>query len=263
MPNIHPTALVDPRAEIDDTAVIGPFCIVGPNVRIGAGTELGPHCTIDGHTEIGRDNRFYRYCSIGGMPQDKKYADEPTRLVVGDRNTVREYVTFNTGTVQDGGVTTVGSDNWIMAYVHVAHDCHVGDRTIIANGVQLGGHVHVNDWAIVGGLTGVHQFCKIGAHCMIGGSSSIVQDIPPYVLCAGNPSKPHGVNTEGLKRRGFTPEVISALRESYKILYRRGLTLDEARAEMQALGSTDPQIGAAIGVTIDFLGKSTRGIVRA
>jgi UDP-N-acetylglucosamine acyltransferase len=260
--HIHPTALVDPAAEVDGSVVIGPYSIVGPQVRIGAGTEIGPHCVIDGVTTIGRDNRFYRYCSIGGMPQDKKYSGEPTRLEIGDRNTVREFTTFNTGTVQDGGVTTLGNDNWIMAYVHIAHDCHVGNNTILANGVQLGGHVSVGDWAILGGLTGVHQFSTIGAHSMTGGNSSLMQDTPPYVLAAGNPCRPVGINIEGLKRRGFSPAVISALRDAYKAIYRRGLSLDEARAELRERQRTEPETQEVLQVLLDFLDKSRRGIIR-
>jgi len=263
VPVIHPTAVVDSGAQLDAGVEIGPYSVVGAHVRIGAGTRVGPHCVIDGHTVIGRDNLFYRFCSIGGMPQDKKYAGEPTRLVIGDRNTVREYVTFNTGTVQDGGMTAVGSDNWVMAYVHVAHDCHIGSHVILANGVQLGGHVHVGDWAILGGLTGVHQFCRIGAHSMTGGNSSLMQDIPPYVLGAGNPCKPHGINSEGLKRRGFSPVAILALREAYKLIYRRGLTLDEARVGIRARQQAAPEAAEALQVMLDFLDASTRGIVRA
>ena len=213
--------------------------MIGPDVTIGAGTEVGPYCMIDGVTTIGRDNRFYRYCSIGGMPQDKKYDGEPTRLTIGDRNTVREFVTLNTGTVQDGGVTTLGDDNWIMAYVHVAHDCHVGNNVILANSVQLGGHVHVGDWAIIGGLTGVHQFSRIGAHSMTGGNSSLMQDAPPFAG-RGQSRRPVGINVEGLRRRGFSAEAISALREAYKIVYRRGLSLDEARAELKARQQSEP-----------------------
>jgi len=263
VPTIHPTALVDRAAQLDEGVEIGPYSVVGAHVRIGAGTRVGPHCVIDGYTTIGRDNLFYRFCSIGGMPQDKKYLGEPTRLVIGDSNTVREYVTFNTGTSQDGGVTTLGSDNWIMAYVHVAHDCHIGNRTILANGVQLGGHVHVGDWAILGGLTGVHQFSRIGAHSMTGGNSSLMQDMPPYVLGAGNPCKPHGINVEGLKRRGFSQAVIAALRDAYKLLYRRGLTLAEARAAIAERQQAEPDASQALGVLLDFLDASTRGIVRA
>jgi len=242
--------------------VIGAFCVVGPDVTIGAGTELGPYCMVDGVTTIGRDNRFYRYCSIGGMPQDKKYKGERTRLVIGDRNTVREFVTLNTGTVQDGGATTLGDDNWIMAYVHVAHDCHVGNNTILANSVQLGGHVHVGDWAIVGGLTGVHQFSRIGAHSMTGGNSSLMQDTPPFVLAAGNPCRPVGVNVEGLKRRGFTPAQVSALRDAYKIIYRRGLSLDDARAELRARQQAEPEVAEHLQTLLDFLDVASRGIIR-
>src|SRR5690606_11493245 len=260
--NIHPTAIVDPAAQIDQSVRIGPYCVVGPGVTIGAGTEVGPHCVLDGVTTIGRDNRFYRFCSIGGMPQDKKYAGEPTRLVIGDRNTVREFTTFDTGTVQDGGVTTLGDDNWIMAYVHIAHDCHIGSNTILANPVQLGGHVHVGDWAIVGGLTGVHQFSKIGSHSMTGGNSSLMQDMPPYVLGAGNPCRPVGVNVEGLRRRGFSAEVISSLREAYKIVYRRGLSLDEARAELRARQKSHPEAEQALQIWLDFFDASSRGIIR-
>ncbi|CAM4000043.1 acyl-ACP--UDP-N-acetylglucosamine O-acyltransferase [Bordetella muralis] len=260
--NIHPTALVDPSAQIDSSVRIGPYSVVGPDVTIGAGTEIGPHCVIDGVTTIGRDNRFYRFCSIGGMPQDKKYAAEPTRLVIGDRNTVREFTTFNTGTVQDGGVTTMGNDNWIMAYVHVAHDCHLGNNTILANSVQLGGHVQVGDWAIVGGLTGVHQFSKIGAHSMTGGNSSLMQDMPPFVLGAGNPCRPVGVNVEGLRRRGFSASVISSLREAYKIVFRRGLSLDEARAELRARQQSHPDATEALQTLLDFFDASNRGIIR-
>jgi len=260
--NIHPTALVDPAAQIDASVRIGPYCVVGPNVTIGAGTEIGPHCVIDGVTTIGRDNRFYRFCSIGGMPQDKKYNGEPTRLIIGDRNTVREFTTFNTGTVQDGGATTLGDDNWIMAYVHIAHDCHVGNNTILANSVQLGGHVHVGDWAIVGGLTGVHQFSKIGAHSMTGGNSSLMQDTPPFVLSAGNPCRPVGINVEGLKRRNFSPAAISALRDAYKAIYRRGLTLEQACAELRARQQAEPEVASHLQVMLDFIDASTRGLIR-
>ncbi|HTK02653.1 MAG TPA: acyl-ACP--UDP-N-acetylglucosamine O-acyltransferase [Bordetella sp.] len=260
--HIHPTAVVDPAAEIDSSVVIGPYSVVGPRVSIGAGTEIGSHCVIDGFTTIGRDNRFYRFCSIGGMPQDKKYKGEPTRLEIGDRNMVREFTTFNTGTVQDGGVTTLGDDNWIMAYVHIAHDCHVGNNTILANGVQLGGHVSVGDWAILGGLTGVHQFSTIGPHSMTGGNSSLMQDTPPYVLAAGNPCRPVGINVEGLKRRGFSPAVISALRDAYKAIYRRGLSLDEARAELRERQNTEPETREVLQTMLDFLDQSRRGIIR-
>ena len=259
---IHSTALVDPLAELHPTVTVGAFSIIGPNVKIGAHTEVGSHCVIDGVTTIGEHNRFYRFCSIGGMPQDKKYAGEPTELVMGDRNMVREYVTINTGTTQDGGVTRLGSDIWIMAYVHIAHDCQIGDQVILANGVQMGGHVHIGDWAIVGGLAAVHQFGRVGAHSMTGGQSAVHKDVPPYVMSAGNPCVPVGINVEGLKRRGFTPEAISALRDAYKIIYRRGLTLEDAKLELHARQQADPEVAQAIQPMIDFLASSARGIIR-
>ena len=259
---IHPTALIDPNAELDSSVSVGAYSVIGANVRIGPGTEVGPHCVVDGHTNIGKNNRFYRFCSIGGEPQDKKYRGEPTCLEIGDGNTVREFVTLNTGTVQDGSITRLGDDNWIMAYVHVAHDCHIGDHTILANSVQLGGHVHVGDWAIIGGLTGVHQFSRIGAHCMIGGNSSLMQDAPPYVLAAGNPCGPVGINSEGLKRRGFSPEQIGALRQAYKLVYRRALSLDDARQAVAALQGEVPTAHAALQVLLDFLSVTGRGFIR-
>ncbi|MGE8547808.1 acyl-ACP--UDP-N-acetylglucosamine O-acyltransferase [Alcaligenes sp. Marseille-Q7550] len=259
---IHETAIIEAGATLADDVEVGAYSIIGANVTIGAGTKVGPHCVIDGHTTIGRDNHFYRFCSIGGMPQDKKYAGEPTRLEIGDGNTVREYVTINTGTVQDVGVTRVGSDNWIMAYVHIAHDCQVGDHTIIANSVQLAGHIHIGDWAILGGLTAVHQFVRIGAHSMIGGTSSVRQDIPPYVIGAGDPFRPVGINSEGLGRRGFTPDSIAAVKECYKLLYRRKLTIEQAAEEMQQLQQAQPDSAAAIQIMVDFLNASSRGISR-
>jgi len=259
---IHSTALVDPQAELHPTVTVGAFSIIGPHVKIGAHTDVGSHCVIDGHTTIGEHNRFYRFCSIGGMPQDKKYAGEPTQLVMGDRNMVREYVTINTGTTQDGGVTRLGADNWIMAYVHVAHDCQIGSQVILANGVQMGGHVHIGDWAIVGGLAAVHQFGRVGEHSMTGGQSAVHKDVPPYVMSAGNPCVPVGINVEGLKRRGFSTESISALRDAYKIIYRRGLTLDDAKAELRARQQSEPGVASALQPMIDFLESSTRGIIR-
>jgi UDP-N-acetylglucosamine acyltransferase len=262
--NIHPTAIVDPAAKLDASVRVGPYSIIGPDVTIGAGTEVGSHCVIDGITTIGCDNRFYRYCSIGGMPQDKKYSGERTELVIGDRNTVREFATFNTGTVQDGGKTTVGSDNWIMAYVHIAHDCHVGNNTIFANSTQLAGHIEVHDWAIIGGTTGVHQFCKIGAHSMVGGGTTLVQDIPPFVLASGSdgPCRPAGINVEGLKRRGFSAATISALREAYKLLYRRGLTLEEACRQIRVQQQAEPEAHDVLKTLLDFVESSQRGIIR-
>lgn len=260
---IHPTAIVAPQAQLAEDVTVGAYSIVGPGVRIGSGTQVGPHCTIDGQTTIGRDNVFYRFCSIGGMPQDKKYKGEPTGLEIGDGNMVREFVTINTGTAQDIGVTRVGDDNWIMAYVHIAHDCQIASHTVIANNVQLAGHIYIDDWAILGGSSAVHQFVRIGAHSMIGGTSSIRQDVPPYVIGAGDPFRPVGINSEGLGRRGYTPEMISALKEAYKILYRRNLKVDEAAQQIAALQAQRTESQAALQVLIDFLNASTRGIARA
>ena len=259
---IHPSAIVDPAAQLDDGVIIGAFSIIGPNVRIGAGTEVGPHCVIDGHTTIGRDNRFFPSGSIGAAPQDKKYAGEPTELRIGDRNTIRECCTINLGTVQDGGITSSGDDNWIMAYVHVAHDCHLGNRTTIANGTQLAGHVHIGDYVTLGGMTGVHQFVKIGAHAMTGVHTTLLQDLPPFVTCAGSPARPVGINSEGLKRRGFTPEQIGGLRATYKSLYRQGLTLEEAKEAMRARQAESPDMQASLQTLLDFLDTASRGIVR-
>lgn len=260
---IHPTAIVAPGAELADDVTVGAYSIVGPDVRIGAGTQVGPHCIIDGVTTIGSNNVFYRFCSIGGMPQDKKYQGEPTRLEIGDGNMVREYVTINTGTAQDVGVTRVGNDNWIMAYVHIAHDCQIASHTIIANNVQLAGHIHIDDWAILGGSSAVHQFVRIGAHSMIGGTSSIRQDIPPYVIGAGDPFRPVGINSEGLGRRGYTPESVAALKEAYKLLYRRNLKVEEAAQQIADLQAQRPESSQALQVLVDFLNASTRGIARA
>lgn len=260
---IHATAIVAPSALIAPGVVIGPYSVIGPDVRIGAGTIIGPHCVIDGHTTIGEKNHFYRFCSIGGMPQDKKYAGEPTRLEIGDGNMVREYVTINTGTAQDVGVTRLGNDNWIMAYVHIAHDCQIASHTVIANSVQLAGHIHIDDWAIIGGLSAAHQFVRIGAHTMIGGTSSLRQDIPPYVIGAGDPFRPVGINSEGLSRRGYSAETIAALKEAYKIVYRRNLKVELAIEQIVALQAERPVAHEALQVLLDFLHASTRGIARA
>ncbi|NYT36691.1 acyl-ACP--UDP-N-acetylglucosamine O-acyltransferase [Allopusillimonas soli] len=260
---IHPTAIVAPGAKVADDVSIGAYSIVGEHVSLGAGTVVGPHCVIDGHTTVGANNHFYRFCSIGGMPQDKKYSGEPTRLEIGDGNTVREYVTINTGTAQDVGVTRLGDDNWIMAYVHIAHDCQVGSHTILANGVQLAGHIHIGDWAIIGGLSAIHQFVRIGAHTMVGGTSSIRQDIPPYLMGAGDPFRPVGINSEGLGRRGYAPEAISALKEAYKLLYRRNLKVEDAVAAMRTLMQERPESRDAVALMVDFLAESSRGIARS
>ena len=262
MSKIHPTAIVDPQAQLDSSVEVGAYAIVGPNVRIDAGTVIGPHVVIDGHTTIGKDNKFFQFCSIGAAPQDKKWQGEPTRLEVGDRNTVREFVSFNLGTVQDEGVTRLGNDNWISAYVHLAHDCQVGSNTIFSNNAQLAGHVHVGDWAILSGFVGVHQFCKIGAHAFIGMYTSLTQDVPPYVLVSGNPAGARGVNLEGLKRRGFTREQLDGIRSAYKLLYRNGLTLEESKTALQAEEERLPAAANDIRLLRDFLGTASRGIVR-
>lgn len=259
---IHPTAIVDPGAELDDSVEVGAYSIIGPNVRIGARTTIGPHVVVDGHTTIGSDNRFYQFSSIGGPPQDKKYAGEPTRLEIGDRNVVREFCTFNLGTVQDVGVTRLGNDNWIMAYVHLAHDVQVGNNTIFANNAALAGHVQVGDWVILGGFSNVHQFCKIGSHAMLGMSTSLTQDVPPFVILNGNPAAAHGINAEGLKRRGFTREQVGDIRNAYKLIYKSGLTLEEAKAALAAAEADKPDSATYLRLMRDFLDSTTRGIVR-
>lgn len=260
---IHPTAIIHAGAHLADDVQVGPYSVIGEHVTVGAGTVVGPHCVIDGRTTIGANNTFYRFCSVGGIPQDKKYAGEPTALTIGDGNTVREYVTINTGTAQDVGTTRVGDDNWIMAYVHIAHDCQIGSHTVLANAVQLAGHIHVGDWAVLGGLSAVHQFVRIGAHAMVGGTSSIRQDIPPYLMGAGDPFRPVGINSEGLSRRGHSPEVIAALKEAYKLLYRRQLSVADATVKIRELQETVPAARDAIQLLVTFLETSARGIVRA
>jgi UDP-N-acetylglucosamine acyltransferase len=255
---IHPTAIVDPRARLAPGVRVGPYSVIDGDVEIGEGTAIGSHCVLTGHTTIGRDNRIFHFCSIGEANQDKKYRGEPTRLVIGDRNTIREYCSINRGTAQDRGETTVGHDNWIMAYCHIAHDCVVGDHTVFANNATLAGHVWIGDHTVLGGFTGVHQFVKVGAHVMAGVSSVVLQDVPPYVTVAGHPCAPHGINAEGLRRRGFTPEALAALKRAYKTLYKSGLTLAEAKARLEIEGQAAPEVRAIV----DFLATSTRGIVR-
>ena len=259
---IHPTALVDPAAELGATVSVGPYAVIGAGVTVGEGTTIGAHCVIEGPTCIGRDNRIFSHAALGAAPQDMKYRGEPTALEIGDRNTIREFCTFNRGTVQDGGVTRIGSDNWIMAYVHVAHDVQLGQHTILANNATLAGHVHVGDWAIVGGLSGVHQFCKIGAHAMIGFQSHVSQDVPPYMTVAGNPLAVAGFNAEGLRRRGFSRERIALVKQMHRLLYRDGLTLESAREAIAALVGTVEDGDADIALLLDFLAASTRGIAR-
>lgn len=256
--SIHASALVDPAARIASDVEIGAYSIVGPHVEIGAGSRIGPHVVITGHTRIGKNNRIYQFSSLGDAPQDKKYAGEPTRLEIGDNNTIREFCTFNVGTAQDAGVTRLGNNNWIMAYVHLAHDCQVGNNTIFANNAQLAGHVVVEDFAILGGFTGVHQFCRIGAHVITAGSSVVFKDIPPYVTASGNPAKPYGINAEGLKRRGFSAGSIAALKRAYKTVFRDGHTVDEALAALALQTAQCPQVQPLI----DFLKVPGRGIIR-
>ena len=255
---IHPTAIVHRKAGIGSNVAIGPYSVIGEHTEIGDGSWIGPHVVINGHTRIGRSNRIFQFSSIGEEPQDKKYAGEPTRLEIGDRNTIREFCTFNCGTAQDAGVTRIGSDNWIMAYVHLAHDCQIGSNTIFANNAQLAGHVHVGDYAILGGFTVVHQFVRIGAHSMTAMGTILLQDIPPYVTAAGNPAKPFGINSEGLKRRGYDAEAISAVKRAYKLIYRSGTTLEEARSKIAEEMPAQP----ALALLADFLAAPGRGIIR-
>ena len=254
----HPTAIIHPGARLADDVQVGAYSIIGEHVEIGAGSRIGPHVVVTGHTRIGKDNEIFQFCSIGEAPQDKKYAGEPTRLEIGDNNVIRECCTFNVGTVQDVGVTRMGNNNWIMAYVHVAHDCQVGNNVIFANSTQLAGHVIIDDFVILGGFTGVHQFCQIGAHVMTAVGTVLLHDIPPYVKVSGSPAAPHGMNTEGLKRRGFSSEALTALKRAYKTGYRSGLTLEEAKAELLVQGETHPEVK----IMSEFLERSNRGIVR-
>jgi UDP-N-acetylglucosamine acyltransferase len=261
---IHPTALIDPQAELDSTVSIGPYTIIGPHVRMGAGTRVGAHCVIEGHTTIGRDNHIFQFNSLGAIPQDKKYTDEPCELEIGDRNTIREFCTFNIGSPQGGGVTRLGDDNWVMAYVHLAHDCLVGSHTIFANNTQLAGHVEVGDWVILGGFTVVHQFVRVGPHAMTAMCSLLFADLPPYVMCQGQPAVARSMNYEGLRRRGFSPERVSAVKAIHKLLYRSGLTLVQAGESIAALAERFPEAEADVAQMVDFL-KATpeqRGIVR-
>lgn len=261
---IHPTAIVDPKAELDSSVSVGPYTLIGPHVKVGAGTTIGPHSVIEGHTTIGQDNRIFQFTSLGAIPQDKKYAGEPCELVIGDRNTIREFCTFNIGSPGDTGLTQVGNDNWLMAYVHLAHDCVVGNNTIFANNSQLAGHVHVGDWAILGGFTVVHQFVRIGDHSMTAMCTLLFGDLPPFVMCQGQPASARSMNFEGLRRRGFSPARISAVKAMHKALYRDDLTLDAARARIAELGLQTPDAQADVDLMLGFLAKSSpqRGIVR-
>jgi UDP-N-acetylglucosamine acyltransferase len=262
MATVHATALVEPGAQLADSAVIGPYAIIGSKVRLGEGTTVGAHCVIEGRTTIGRDNRIFQFCSLGAVPQDKKYAGEDTALEIGDRNTIREFCTFNLGTAQDVGITRIGDDNWIMAYVHIAHDCQVASQTILANNVNLAGHVHLDDWVFIGGLTGIHQFVKVGAHAMAGFASAVTQDVPPFMTVDGNPVAVRGFNVEGLRRRGFGAARIAAVKQMHRLLYRSGLTLEAARAAIAELAVSAPEAAGDVATLTGFLARSTRGIAR-
>lgn len=263
-PGIHATALVDPLAQLDSSVSVGPYTVIGPHVRVGAGTTIGAHCVIEGHTTIGRDNRIFQFNSLGAIPQDKKYAGEPCELVIGDRNTIREFCTFNIGSPGDSGVTRVGDDNWIMAYVHLAHDCVVGNHTIFANNSQLAGHVHVGDWVILGGFTVAHQFVRLGAHSMTAMCSLLFADLPPFVMAQGQPAQARSMNFEGLRRRGFSAGRLAAVKAMHKALYRDDLTLDLARARIAELADKQPEAAPDIQMMLSFLAQTSpqRGIVR-
>lgn len=255
---IDPRAVISPQAHLASDVEVGPFTVIGPNVEIGAGTWIGPHAVINGPTRIGQGNKIFQFASLGDAPQDKKYKGEPTRLEIGDRNVFRESVTVNRGTTHDQGVTRIGSDNLFMAYSHVAHDCQVGDKVVLSNVATLGGHVEVGDWVIMGGLSAVHQFTKIGAHCFIANNAAVTRDVPPYVMAVGQPAEPHSVNSEGLKRRGFTPEQILNIRRAYRILYRSGLKLKDAMQQLESAAETQ----AEIKPFVEFIKRSSRSIVR-
>ena len=260
---IHSTAIVELGARLHETVSVGPYAVIGAAVSIGAHTSVGAHSVIGGVTTIGECNHIFSHTALGGQPQDKKYRDEPTQLVIGDRNTIREFCTFNTGTSQDQGITRIGSDNWIMAYVHIAHDCQLGSNTILANNATLAGHVHVADWAIVGGLTGVHQFSRIGAHVMAGFGSHVSQDVPPFMMVDGHPLAVRGLNLEGLRRRGFSSERLAVIKQAYRVLYRSGLPLQAAQQALVDLHDTcELDSKADVQLMLEFLAQSTRGIAR-
>lgn len=255
---IHSTAIVDATAELADDVTVGPYAVIGAGVKVGAGTQIDAHVVIDGPTEIGEGNHIFPHASIGQAPQDKKYAGEPTRLKIGDRNTIREFCTLNRGTTGGGGLTSIGDDNWLMAYTHIAHDCHIGNQVIFANCSTLAGHVTIDDWVILGGMTAVHQFCRVGAHSFCGHGGALVRDLPPYVMASGYPLAPRGINKEGLKRRGFDADQIKDVLEGYRILYRRDLKLDVAKAELAQLAVGKPHIA----IIVEFLDRAERGLVR-
>jgi UDP-N-acetylglucosamine acyltransferase len=256
--NIHPTAQVAPQARLGEGVEVGAYAVIGPDVQIGANTRVGPHAVIEGPARIGADNQIFQFASVGSAPQDKKYKGEPTFLEIGDRNVIRECVTLNRGTAKEQGVTRIGSDNLLMAYAHVAHDCQIGNQCVLANNATLGGHVHLGDWVIMGGLSAIHQFCKVGAHAFIANNAAVTRDVPPYVMAVGQPAAAHSVNAEGLKRRGFTPEQIRNIRNAFRLLYRSGLKLADATSQLAALAAEQPELK----LIVEFLPLSTRSIVR-
>jgi UDP-N-acetylglucosamine acyltransferase len=255
---IDPRALIAPGAELAPDVEVGPFSIIGPHVKLGARTRIGPHAVVTGHTTLGADNVVFQFASIGDAPQDLKYAGEPTRVEIGDRNTFRENVTVNRGTTHDAGVTRIGSDNLFMTLTHVAHDCQVGDRVVMANGATLGGHVKVGDWVIFGGYSGVHQFCQIGAHAFIANNCAVTRDVPPFVLAEGRPAVPHSINSKGLERRGFSTQQIRNIREAFRTLYRSDLLLADAVAQLRERVSSQPELAPFV----DFIGLSRRSLIR-
>jgi UDP-N-acetylglucosamine acyltransferase len=258
MSGVHASALVDPAAEVADGVEIGPFSVIGPKVRIGAGSWIGPHVVLTGRTTIGCNTRIFQFASLGEEPQDKKYSGEDTELIIGDNNTIREMCTFSRGTVQGGGKTIIGHNNWIMACVHIAHDCILGDNIIMANNTSLAGHVTVGDWAILSGYSLIHQYCSVGEHSLTSFASFVNQSIPPYVTVSGEKAKAKGVNTEGLRRRGFTPEQIQQVRRAYKVLYRSGNTLEEARDELVRMARDSSEIQPLV----DFLNSAEKSMIR-
>jgi len=263
MSNIHPSAIVEPGAQLHPSVCVGPYSIIGAHVVIGEGSTVGSHCVIEGHTTIGRNNTIHNYAALGAAPQDKKYAGEPTRLVIGDGNTIREFCTFNAGTVSGGGITRIGNDNLFMAYVHLAHDCQIGNHTIFANNSQLAGHVEVGDWVILGGFTVVRQFLRLGAHSFTAMCSLLFADLPPFVTCEGQPADARTVNAEGLRRRGFSPERIAAVKAMHKALYRENLTLDAAKQRIHDIAAQSPEAQTDVAMMLEFLAKVGKpGIVR-
>jgi len=258
MARIDPRAVIAPTAQLADDVEIGPFAVIGDNVVIGPRCWIGPHAVVNGPTTLGADNRVFQFASLGDAPQDKKYKGEPTRLEIGDRNVFREYCTVNRGTVTGNGVTRLGNDNMLLAYTHVGHDCTLGNHIVLSNLVMLGGHVELGDWVIMSGYAGAHQFSKIGAHAFIGNNTAVTRDVPPYVLAAGHPAEPRTINSEGLKRRGFSAEQIRNIKQAYRVLYRSDLRLEDAVVQLQAMAEEHEELR----IFVDFIGTATRSLVR-